>query len=53
MPYSIAALLIAIALATLTGCGQMGPLYMPPPEETSQDKPTAQAQPSQPSAEEP
>jgi len=52
MPYSITALLIAVAFATLTGCGQMGPLYMPPPEEASQDKPATQAEPSQPTAEE-
>ena len=33
MHYSITAMLYAVALATLTGCGQMGPLYMPPEEE--------------------
>ena len=30
MRYSITALLIAVAFATLSGCGQTGPLYMPP-----------------------
>ena len=29
MRYSITALLIAVAFATLGGCGQTGPLYMP------------------------
>ncbi len=30
MRHSITALLIAVAFATLGGCGQTGPLYMPP-----------------------
>jgi len=30
MHYSIAALFIAISFAALGGCGQTGPLYMPP-----------------------
>jgi predicted small lipoprotein YifL len=29
MRHSITALLIAVAFATLPGCGQTGPLYMP------------------------
>ena len=52
MPHSITVLLIAVAFATLTGCGQMGPLYMPPPEDVSRDKPAEQAEPAQPDAEE-
>ena len=52
MRHAITALLIAIAFATLNGCGQMGPLYMPPPEETAQDKPATPAAPPQQPAEE-
>ncbi|MCB1689790.1 MAG: hypothetical protein KDI33_14940 [Halioglobus sp.] len=32
MHYYISSLLLALAFAVLTGCGQMGPLYMPPEE---------------------
>lgn len=30
MHYYISNLLLAVAFATLMGCGQTGPLYMPP-----------------------
>jgi predicted small lipoprotein YifL len=32
MPYSTAVMLLALCIAPLSGCGQMGPLYMPTPE---------------------
>ena len=32
MRHSLTALFIAIAFATLSGCGQTGPLYMPTEE---------------------
>jgi len=45
MHYSIAALLFAIALTALGGCGQTGPLYIPssevpPPPSVEQAEPT-------------
>jgi len=46
MRYPIAALVITVAFAILGGCGQMGPLYMPP-EETPQSEPVEPAQTSQ------
>jgi predicted small lipoprotein YifL len=52
MHYSIAAVLYAVALATLAGCGQMGPLYLPP-EETQQSKSAEPSDNSQQPAEEP
>jgi len=41
MRISITALLVAVAFASLGGCGQTGPLYMPdePPPETQPDTP--------------
>ena len=48
MANSIQTLLLLIALAglnltTLAGCGQMGPLYMPPPETPpAQEAPPAE-----------
>lgn len=38
MPLPSAALLAALAFAALSGCGQMGPLYMPT-EEATPEKP--------------
>ena len=48
MRYSVTALLIAAAFVNLGGCGQTGPLYMPPepvrvPETTPQAQPAAAA----------
>lgn len=40
MNYYISKLLLAIAFVILAGCGQMGPLYMPP-EETPPVPPAA------------
>jgi predicted small lipoprotein YifL len=37
MRHSITALLTVVALTAFTGCGQMGPLYMPS-EETQSSK---------------
>ncbi|HEY6130989.1 MAG TPA: lipoprotein [Halioglobus sp.] len=42
MRHSLTALLIAVASATLGGCGQTGPLYMPN-EEPPQAQPAAPA----------
>ena len=42
MRYSITVLLIAFAFATLVGCGQTGPLYMPP-EDVPKPPPIAPA----------
>jgi predicted small lipoprotein YifL len=52
MRYSVTALLIAVAFASVGGCGQTGPLYMPP--ETMPET-VPQAQPADPadSAEQP
>ena len=46
MRYPVAALLTTVAFAILGGCGQMGPLYMPP-EEVPQSKPVEPAPISQ------
>ena len=44
MRHFVTALLIAVAFAGLVGCGQTGPLYMPPePETAPQAQPTAAA----------
>ncbi len=46
MRYAVTALLIAVAFASLGGCGQTGPLYMPPepvPATTPQAQPAAPA----------
>jgi predicted small lipoprotein YifL len=44
MRHSVTALLIAVATVSLAGCGQTGPLYMPPePETAPQAQPTAAA----------
>jgi predicted small lipoprotein YifL len=40
-------------LAALAGCGQMGPLYMPPPEEKTASEPAQSPQPPQPDAVDP
>jgi predicted small lipoprotein YifL len=42
MRYTLAALVLTVALPLLGGCGQMGPLYMPK-EEAPQGKPEEQA----------
>lgn len=56
MRFAVTALLIAVAFASLGGCGQTGPLYMPP-EPVPEPVPDAvpQAQPAAPadSAEQP
>ena len=44
MRYAVTALLIAVATVSLSGCGQTGPLYMPPepvPAATPQAQPAA------------
>ena len=46
MRHSITALLIAAVLAPLGGCGQTGPLYMPP-EETPEVQPAPPADAAQ------
>jgi predicted small lipoprotein YifL len=44
MRYTVTALLLAVATANLIGCGQTGPLYMPPePETAPQAQPTTAA----------
>jgi len=44
MRHAVTALLIAAAFASLGGCGQTGPLYMPPePETVPQAQPAAAA----------
>ena len=45
MPHTVTALLIAVAFAALGGCGQTGPLYMPPPEEAPAARPGASVEP--------
>jgi len=40
MQHPVTALCIAVAFAALGGCGQTGPLYMPPPEEAAQHSPS-------------
>ena len=40
MRYAVTALLIAVAFSSLGGCGQTGPLYMPP-ENAPQVQPAA------------
>ena len=45
MPHGYTALLIAVALAVLGGCGQTGPLYMPAPEAPPQAQPPASGEP--------
>lgn len=47
MPRSITTLLLAVALLTLGGCGQTGPLYMPdeaPPQTRTGDTGTTAPQ---------
>ncbi len=47
MRFSVTALLVAVAFATLAGCGQTGPLYMPdeqPPESQSEAQSETQPQ---------
>jgi predicted small lipoprotein YifL len=47
MRYAVTALLIAVATVSLSGCGQTGPLYMPPvPEPEPVPATTPQAQPA-------
>ena len=44
MRHAVTALLIAVAFVSLAGCGQTGPLYMPPepvPETPPQTQPAA------------
>ena len=44
MRHFVTDLLVAVAFASLFGCGQTGPLYMPPePETAPQAQPTAGA----------
>jgi predicted small lipoprotein YifL len=49
MRLSLTALLVSVAFATLSGCGQTGPLYMPgePPPET-QPEAQQEVQPAAP-----
>jgi predicted small lipoprotein YifL len=51
MQLSVTALLIAVAFCALIGCGQTGPLYMPP-DEATEAKPDASGAepPDQPDA---
>jgi predicted small lipoprotein YifL len=44
MRYTLAALTLGLVLPLLGGCGQMGPLYLPPPDEAQPVKPVAPAQ---------
>ncbi len=39
MRYAVTALLIAVAFASLGGCGQTGPLYMPPEPVPERQRP--------------
>jgi len=51
MRHTPAAFILAVSLALLGGCGQMGPLYMPPPEttqDTAAEQADAQPQPETP-----
>ncbi len=57
MRYTVTTLFIAVAFASLAGCGQTGPLYMPPeqvPEQVPETAPVTapesvpQAQPAAP-----
>lgn len=41
MRHTFAISLLSAALVLLGACGQMGPLYMPPPEEAPQAEPAA------------
>lgn len=47
MHHFVTALLLAVAFASLTGCGQTGPLYMPP-EEAPQTQPNPSGEPATP-----
>ena len=58
MRHTVTALLIAAAFASLGGCGQTGPLYMPPepvpvPETTPQAQPAAAADSAEQQTKEP
>jgi len=44
MHHTITALLVAAVLTALAGCGQMGPLYMPEPEDTANARPAEAAE---------
>ena len=49
MRYAVTAVLIAVATVSLSGCGQTGPLYMPPvpePEPVPVSETTPPAQPA-------
>lgn len=50
MRHNIAISLLTAAVALLGACGQMGPLYMPPPEKAEQAKPVVPANSEQPPA---
>jgi predicted small lipoprotein YifL len=52
MRYSVTALLIAVAFVSLAGCGQTGPLYMPP-ETVPQAQPAAPAESAEQPTKEP
>ena len=52
MRYTLAALALTVTLPLLGGCGQMGPLYMPP-EEAPQGKPAEPAQSNPPQTDAP
>lgn len=52
MHYYISNLLLAVAFTTLSGCGQMGPLYMPA-EEAPPVPPPVSEPGADPSAEQP
>ncbi len=53
MHYYILKLLPAIAFAVLAGCGQMGPLYMPPEETPPPPPAVAEPDTEQPDTEQP
>ncbi|MBV8635010.1 MAG: lipoprotein [Burkholderiaceae bacterium] len=48
MKFSAPAIAAALVLASLSSCGQRGPLYLPPPEAPPHSSPPAQ--PVQPQA---
>ena len=47
--YLLATVLLLSGLPLLAGCGQMGPLYMPPPEaqQNETESPAAAPEPAQ------
>jgi len=43
--------ILLLGLAMLSGCGQMGPLYMPPPEAPAAGPPSESPEPAEPQGE--